>query len=168
MSSKVTVTNRQRTLDMDVEFVEQMAAKLSAGVIRNLLAKPPVHLEAQVIEQIGERGELSLVLVSNRQIRKLNKEWMGKDRPTDVLSFPLELEPPMAEELPWEVGEIVISVEKAEEQADSYEHSFERELAFLFVHGMLHVLGFDHMEPDGEKDMFSRQKSVLNKCGFKR
>jgi len=121
-----------------------------------------------MLEDMAERGQFSLVLVSDRQIRTLNKDWMGKDKPTDVLSFPLSIDPPPSVELPWEVGEIVISVEKAQEQAIDYGHSFEREMAFLFVHGMLHVLGFDHMEPKEEKEMFGRQKQILNAAGFKR
>lgn len=164
----ISISNRQRTFEIDVPVVESMTKKLGKGVFANLLSKPPAHLPTDLIEELAERGSFSLVLVSNRQIQKLNKEWMGKNRPTDVLSFPLELDPPMSDEIPWEVGEIVISVEKTDEQADSFGHSFDRELAFLFVHGMLHVLGFDHMEPDDEKDMFGRQKQILNKCGFKR
>jgi probable rRNA maturation factor len=168
MTSKISISNRQRGLELDLEYIEAMATKLSKGVLRNLSAKPPGHLEHSLLEALAERGDFSLVLVSNRQIQKLNKEWMGKNKPTDVLSFPLDLEPPPSKAIPWEVGEIVISVEKADEQALAYGHSFERELAFLFVHGMLHVLGFDHLEPDDEKDMFGRQKTILSKCGFNR
>jgi probable rRNA maturation factor len=168
MASKINISNRQRMLELDLQYVESMAIKLAHGVFANLSANPPAHLDDHLIEELAARGGFSLVLVSNRQIQKLNKEWMGKNRPTDVLSFPLDLEPPPSEQIPWEVGEIVISVEKADEQAESYGHSFERELAFLFIHGMLHILGFDHLEPDDEKDMFGRQKRILTKCGFKR
>jgi probable rRNA maturation factor len=93
---------------------------------------------------------------------------MGKDAPTDVLSFPLELEEPPLPDLPWEVGEVIISAERAQEQAIEYQHTLERELCFLFVHGLLHVLGFDHMEPGDEKDMFSRQKEILHAAGIQR
>jgi probable rRNA maturation factor len=168
MSPKLTVSNRQRREPVDLEQVESMAQKLSRGVFRNLLKDLPDHLEEETLEEMAERGQFSIVLVSDRQIRSLNKEWMGKDRPTDVLSFPLSLDPPPSEELPWEVGEIVISVEKAKQQAEEYGHSVDREMAFLLVHGFLHVLGFDHMEPDEEKDMFGRQKQILNASGFKR
>lgn len=168
MSAKVTVTNRQRRLSVDARKIERMADKLSMGVFEHLLDDTPEHLDEEALEEMAERGLFSLVLVSNRQITTLNKDWMGKNKPTDVLSFPLSLDPPPSEELPWEVGEIVISLERAEEQAAEYGHSFEREMAFLFVHGMLHVLGFDHMKPDEEKDMFGRQKQILNAAGFKR
>jgi probable rRNA maturation factor len=70
--------------------------------------------------------------------------------------------------VPFEMGELIISAEKAQEQAEEYGHSFEREMAFLFVHGCLHVLGFDHLTKAEEKEMFSRQKQILDSCGFKR
>ena len=168
MSANLTVSNRQRTLDVDVKKVTRMAEKLRLGVFENLLDDLPPHLDEEVLEEMSGRGLFSLVLVSDRQIRALNRDWMGKDKPTDVLSFPLEMDPPPSEELPWEVGEIVISLQRAQQQAREYGHSFNREMAFLFVHGMLHVLGFDHMTPKEEKDMFGRQKHILNTSGFKR
>lgn len=168
MSAKLTVTNRQRRLSVDVRKIERMAERLAAGVFQNLLDDVPEHLDEDGLEEMAERGQFSLVLVSDRQITTLNKDWMGKNKPTDVLSFPLSLDPPPSEDLPWEVGEIVISVEKAQEQAREYGHTVDREMAFLFVHGMLHVLGFDHMQPAEEKDMFGRQKQILNATGFKR
>lgn len=168
MAAKLTLSNRQRKVQLDLAFVREMAEKLTAALFRNLLNSPPEHLDESAIEEMAERGTFSVVLTSNTQIRKLNKEWMGKDYPTDVLSFPLEMEPPALEDIPWELGEIIISVEKADEQAENFGHSFEREMAFLCVHGMLHVLGFDHIKPADEKDMFARQKQILLKAGFKR
>jgi probable rRNA maturation factor len=168
MSANLTVSNRQRSIDADVAKVARMAERLRLGVFEHLLNDTPEHLDEDILDEMSDRGLFSLVLVSDRQIRTLNKDWMGKDKPTDVLSFPLSLDPPPSEELPWEVGEIVISLQRAQQQARDYGHSFERELAFLFVHGMLHVLGFDHMEPDEEKDMFARQKHILNAADFKR
>ncbi len=144
-----------------------MGEKVASALCRNLIASPPPHLDEEIIRHMQERGLLSVVLVSNKQIQKLNHQWMGKDAPTDVLSFPLSIEPPPAE-LPWEVGELVISLEKTEEQALEYAHSSERELAFLLVHGMLHILGFDHMSPEEEKEMFGRQKRILADAGFNR
>lgn len=168
MSAKLTVSNRQRRVSIDLKKIEQMAQQLSGGVFENLIDDLPDHLDEQVLHAMAKRGQFSLVLVSDRQITTLNKDWMGKNKPTDVLSFPLSLEEPLSKELPWEVGEIVISLETAEHQAKEYGHTLDRELAFLFVHGMLHVLGFDHIEPDDEKDMFGRQKQILNTTGFKR
>jgi rRNA maturation RNase YbeY len=168
MSDTLTVSNRQRRFPVDLPELKRMCNELKLGVFADLAKEPPAQLDVDSLEDMSERGIFSLVLVSNHQIQKLNKEWMDKDRPTDVLSFPLSLEAPPSVELPWEVGEIIISVEKADEQARSFGHGLQREMAFLFVHGMLHVLGFDHIEPADEKDMFGRQKRILDRAGFKR
>jgi probable rRNA maturation factor len=165
MTALLTVSNRQKKLRMDVSELELDYERLRGHVLENLSGKPPKHLKKSLITQISRRGTFSVALVSNRQIKVLNKDWMGKDSPTDVLSFPMELDPPPPG-MPWEVGEILISVERAQEQAKQYGHSLDREMAFLFVHGMLHVLGFDHMEPGEEKEMFGRQKQILDEAGF--
>jgi probable rRNA maturation factor len=164
---RLEIANRQRRVGIDRQAVEEAFARLASCVLANLRRKPALHLEKLDLKQLEERGLLSVVLTSNVQIQKLNKAWMGKDYPTDVLSFPMDLVPPPVG-LPWEFGEIVISLEKTCEQAEEYGHSFERELAFLFVHGVLHVLGFDHMSPVEEKEMCSRQREILHKAGFKR
>lgn len=163
----LTLSNRQRRVRIDKTWVKESLERLSAAVLSNLRRRRPAHLKDVDLAELGERGQLSVVLTSNENIRKINKEWMEKDYATDVLSFPLDLVPPPVG-LPWEFGEIVISLEKAEEQAAAYGHSFERELAFLFVHGLLHVLGFDHASAAEENEMFGRQKEILDKAGFKR
>lgn len=168
MSAIVTVANRQRRLPLDLKSYKETYASLCAGVLDNLKESAPDHLEPELVDDIAEKGTFSVAFVSKKQIQKLNQEWMGKDYVTDVLSFPLDLEPPPSPEIPWEIGEIIISVERAEEQAKELGHSFEREMAFLFVHGMLHVLGFDHMEPAEERDMFGRQKQILDRLGITR
>jgi probable rRNA maturation factor len=127
--------------------------------------------------------DVSITLVDNTAIREMNKTHRGIDRITDVLSFPLiEFEMPSDFSFITEedddyfnldtgellLGDIVISIEKAKEQAIEYEHSFERELGFLIVHSMLHLFGYDHME-DYEADlMFSIQESILEKVGLLR
>lgn len=167
MTSKITVLNRQRRFSIDKQNVESGMEKLFEALLANLKKSLPSHLHDEQVARIAERATLSVVLVSNKTIRQLNKEWMGKDKPTDVLSFPMEMEEPEGEQ-PWELGEIVISMEKASEQACHYGHGLEREIAFLFVHGALHVLGFDHMTKEDEKEMFGRQKKILNAAGFPR
>jgi probable rRNA maturation factor len=132
-----------------------------------LLESKPPHLTLSSIRQLAKRGEMSVTLVSNKQIHSLNRQWRQKDAATDVLSFPLTLSAPPAG-LPWELGEVIISAEKAVEQASSLGHSFERELSFLFVHGCLHVLGFDHELPEDEKEMFGRQNEILEAAGISR
>lgn len=167
MASKVTISNRQRRIKIDRKWLDDAAERLFLAVLENVKLNPPKGLKKSLVNKMLESAQLSLVLVSKKEIRKLNKEWMGKDYATDVLSFPMDLEPPPPG-LPYEIGELIISVEKALEQAEEYDHSFEREMAFLFVHGCFHVLGFDHMTPSEEKEMFGRQKQVLKACGFPR
>jgi probable rRNA maturation factor len=167
MTGHLTVSNRQKAVPVDVSAYERDYELLRQALFANLSRNTPPHLKKRVLSALEKRGLFSIAFVSNQRIKTLNRDWMGKNKPTDVLSFPLELDPPPAG-VPWEVGEIVISLERAQEQASEYGHSFEREMAFLFVHGMLHVLGFDHMEPDEEKEMFGRQKQILAAAGFRR
>lgn len=124
-------------------------------------------------EGVEDGAELSVTIVTNERIQEINKEYRNKDYPTDVISFALE---EMGEgemeisgfEQPRVLGDIIISIEKAKEQADEYGHSLKRELGFLTVHGFLHLLGYDHMEEDEEKMMFSRQRELLDGYGLQR
>lgn len=120
---------------------------------------------------LSEAAEVSLTLVDDEQIHELNRDYRGVDRPTDVISFALEEgdEPAIiggpAEML---LGEIVISMETAMRQAAEYGHSLEREVAFLALHGMLHLLGYDHMTQEDEKRMFDKQTEILAALGVDR
>lgn len=117
-------------------------------------------------EEFNSQCEVSVTVVDNERIRKLNKEYRNIDRETDVLSFPMEDEADEENEVV--LGDIVLSLEKAEQQAKEYGHSIEREIAFLCVHSVLHLLGYDHMEKEEEKDMFERQEKILEKMGLTR
>ncbi|HHY67375.1 MAG TPA: rRNA maturation RNase YbeY, partial [Alicyclobacillus sp.] len=111
------------------------------------------------------------VLVDDERIHELNRDYRGVDRPTDVLSFAMregEGEPVQTEEGRELLGDIVISVETAERQANQYGHSLRRELAFLAVHGFLHLLGYDHQSPEQERVMFGKQEEVLSALGIMR
>jgi probable rRNA maturation factor len=112
--------------------------------------------------------EFSVIIVDNKRIHEINKEYRGIDRPTDVISFALEDN----EEIKFDnyrvLGDIYISIDKVREQAKEYGHSEKRELAFLTVHGFLHLLGYDHMEKEDEKVMFARQEEILNGFGITR
>lgn len=114
--------------------------------------------------------EISLTLVDNPSIQKLNKEFRNLDRPTDVLSFALEEGTAlvMPQNTVPMLGEIVISAEKALAQAEEYGHSFQREMAFLTVHGMLHLLGYDHQTPAQRKEMEGLQRQILAVLGINR
>ncbi|MBT2695019.1 rRNA maturation RNase YbeY [Bacillus sp. ISL-55] len=124
-------------------------------------------------ENVQEGSELSVTFVSNERIQEINREYRDKDRPTDVISFALEemgegeLEI-VGEGIPRILGDIIISIPKAREQAEEYNHSFMRELGFLAVHGLLHLLGYDHMNEQDEKQMFDRQKEILDGYGLGR
>jgi probable rRNA maturation factor len=124
-------------------------------------------------ENVKAGSELSVTFVSNDRIQEINREYRDKDQPTDVISFALE---EMSEgeievvgaDIPRVLGDIIISVPKAREQAEEYNHSFMRELGFLAVHGFLHLLGYDHMNEQDEKRMFDRQKEILEGFGLGR
>lgn len=163
----IEISNRQRKHTLEVSRVSDMAQRVAVEVCRNLTEKPCRWLSVTNVREIEARGSISLVLVSDRTIRQMNKQWRGKDKATDVLSFPMELDAPPPP-LPFEIGEVIISIERAHEQASEYGHSFERELAFLMAHGFLHILGFDHETPADEKEMFGRQEKILVGAGFTR
>jgi len=111
---------------------------------------------------------ISIVLVDNEKIHEINKTYRQVDRPTDVISFAFldESINPLSELT--NLGEIYISLEKAHTQAIEYGHSFIRELSFLTVHGLLHLLGYDHMEKEEEKEMFELQDEILNTLKIER
>lgn len=166
---KIALQNRQRRLSLDLEQIREDFESLSKYLAANLSDRPPAWLSAKQIKNIFDSpiSSLSVALVSNRVIRQLNSTWRDIDKATDVLSFPLELESPYADD-DWQIGDVIISAEKALSQAEEYGHSLERELAFLFVHGFLHVLGFDHVTKKEEIEMFGRQNEILASAGFKR
>ena len=139
----------------------------------------PPEIEANVraaAEKVGElygveNGEVSVTLTNNEYIHTLNREYRGIDRPTDVLSFALNEseEPEVVGGSEVNVlGDLIISLERAEEQAADYGHSVRREVAFLTVHGMLHLLGYDHMEDEEREEMEAEQRFVMDKLGISR
>ena len=119
--------------------------------------------------EIDEDLELSCILVDDQKIHEINKEYRNIDRSTDVISFALEdNEQYYVSGMPRSLGDIFISIDHAKMQAEEYGHSFYREMCFLFTHGLLHLLGFDHMNEEDEKVMFSRQKEILNALNIER
>ncbi|NGY78732.1 rRNA maturation RNase YbeY [Bacillus megaterium] len=128
---------------------------------------------AAIYENLQENAEVSVTFVDNDRIQEINHQYRHKNQPTDVISFALEEmgEDEMqiiGDELPRVLGDIVISIPKAHEQAEEYNHSFMRELGFLTVHGFLHLLGYDHETSEDEKEMFTRQKDILEQYGLSR
>ena len=124
-------------------------------------------------EHFRKNAELSVTFVDNAEIHALNREFRDKDKPTDVLSFPLfeadegfEVDPAIGAVA---LGDIVISAERAAEQAEEYGHSFAREVCFLAVHSTLHLLGYDHeVSEEDEKYMNETQEEILAKMGLRR
>lgn len=122
----------------------------------------------------GYKGnyEVSVTFTDNEQIRRINSSHRDIDRETDVLSFPLMEEEGLTlnpETDCYMLGDIVISAEKAIQQAEEFGHSFEREIAFLTVHSMLHLLGYDHVtNEEDEREMFSKQDLILDALGITR
>lgn len=136
---------------------------------RELLEK--ILLHAAKTEQLPDRVELSLMIVSNDEIKTLNNEYRNINEITDVLSFPMYDRDELISHdpnIPLSLGDIVISYDRAEEQANEYNHSFERELAFLAVHGFLHLLGYTHDDEEEEKIMFTKQEKLLKEFHLER
>jgi probable rRNA maturation factor len=102
-----------------------------------------------------QRDQVELLITDNKEIQELNKKYRQKDYPTDVLSFPLDTGD--------SIGQIVISIDKAKEQAEELGQSLNEELQFLFAHGLLHILGYDHEDPEDEKVMLAKTYQLLNR-----
>ena len=115
-----------------------------------------------------EDAIFNIIFVTSEKIHEINKEYRNVDRVTDVISFALEDSIEGYVEEIRMLGDIYICVEKMQEQAELYNHSVLREMCFLTTHGLLHLLGYDHMEEDDEKVMFSLQEELLNEYGIKR
>lgn len=121
------------------------------------------------LEEEGD-AEVSVSFVSNEEIQNINRDYRDKDSVTDVISFALEEDNMniIHAEAPRTLGDIVISTDRAKEQAEDYGHSYRRELLFLALHGFLHLLGYDHMESDDEAVMNGKQEEILNAFGVTR
>ncbi|WP_421379930.1 rRNA maturation RNase YbeY [Bacillus salacetis] len=156
-------------MNLEIDFLDE-TKKLSESD-RELVQSLLDYAAGQ--EKVEPASELTLSFVTNERIQEINKEYRDKDQPTDVISFALEElgedeTKVVGEGIPRILGDIIISVEKAKEQADEYGHSFSRELGFLALHGFLHLLGYDHMNEEDEKRMFGRQKEILDGYGLQR
>lgn len=126
---------------------------------------------------LKDSTEMSVTMMTNPAIRKLNQQYRGVDRATDVLSFaaeesgdetPIIMDPELAAELPENLGDLFVSIDKVEEQAKFLGHSVDRELGFLVVHGFLHLNGYDHEKQADEQRMFDLQREILDEYGLQR
>lgn len=127
------------------------------------------------LEGIKHELDIYITLTNNEEIHKINKEYRDVDRPTDVLSFPMyerdeisRLREEPKDDIEEILGDIIISIPKIKEQAEEYGHSYERELAYLTTHGMLHLLGYDHMIEEEKLVMREHEESVLEELKISR
>ena len=152
---EIILSSMPENLEIDVEIVDTVRkATYTVGELYGL-----------------DNAEVSITFTDNEHIHEINRDYRNVDRPTDVISFALNEgdEPEIEDGAPVNVlGDIIISVEKAVEQASDYGHSVEREVAFLTVHGMLHLLGYDHIEEDDRKEMRREEDFVMEKLGIGR
>lgn len=132
-----------------------------------------VHFVKDLLEYALKYKKLNnvifnVIFVDNDKIHKINKEYRNIDRATDVISFALEDEKDIDLAIGRVLGDIYVSVEKIKSQAKEYGHSEKREMAFLVIHGLLHLLGYDHMTKEDEEIMFKEQELILDGYGIKR
>ena len=151
---RVTITDRQKKV------------RIPSG-LRMLIRRACIAVLRE--EKFQGDAEVSVTFVDNDQIRRLNAKFRDKDSATDVLSFPMgengeyDLNPSTGAKL---LGDVVLSMEKAAEQALEYEHSFEREVCYLTVHSMLHLLGYDHMNSEEKAVMRMKEETVMSQIGL--
>lgn len=151
---------------IDIDFINDnnYVNDTELNDISELLSFAYIHLKEE-----GE-AEVSVSFVSDEEIKNINNDYRDKDSITDVISFALEEDDLniIHEDAPRTLGDIVISTERAKEQAEDYGHSYRRELLFLSLHGFLHLLGYDHTESEDEVEMNSKQEEILTAFGVTR
>lgn len=150
---------------MKLYFEEEQ--QVSRDILETMEKAAAYCLDLEHIDK--ERSEISVTFVEAEEIKNLNRDYRDTDRVTDVLSFPqfddLNDIPNFGE---ISLGDVVICRDRAEEQAEEFGHSFEREIIYLFTHSILHLLGYDHMEEDEKKEMRAREEQVMEYLGLPR
>ncbi|RCW51288.1 rRNA maturation RNase YbeY [Paenibacillus prosopidis] len=165
MSLQLDWRNEQQKMDIPEAWITKLEQLLQMAA------------EAEGITE----GEVSLTFTDDEEIHQLNRDYRGIDRPTDVLSFAMQEDGVDELDIFFEVesedesdpisgmlGDIIISVETAAAQSKEYGHSLEREIGFLFVHGFLHLIGYDHQDDAAEAEMTAKQEAILQQAGLSR
>lgn len=156
---------------VDINFLDILEQNDYEELINNVLTK------AFKEEGLGEINMyVNVILTNPKNIKETNKKFRNIDRETDVLSFPMfernEIDAIIKEEQKFQVqevlGDIMISIQRVEQQAKEYGHSFERELAYMLIHGFYHLMGYDHMNEEEKKEMRAKEEKVLNLLNIKR
>lgn len=149
---------------VDIEFLEIPQTDDYNGLINMVLGE--CFKEENLLDS---KLYISVILTNPDEIQQMNKEYRKIDKTTDVLSFPMyerDEIPHLNKEIEEPIGDIVISVERVRKQAKEYEHSFERELAYMLVHGFYHIMGYDHMEEMEKKEMRAKEDVILNRLNI--
>jgi probable rRNA maturation factor len=151
-------------MEINILIEEGLEVELETAWLQSLLEK------VLLAEEAPSNAEISLVITNQERIRELNREYRGKDRPTDVLSFSMAED--KIEEIPAgfivppdgqiHLGEVIISYPQAVIQAGERRHSLKKEMAILIIHGVLHILGYDHEKPEMESTMQARETEILS------
>lgn len=150
-------------MDITINYSDmKLYSEETEALIQKVLAK------GAELQKVPENAEISVLICDAPVIHELNKTYRGVDAPTDVLSFALNEGEDDVPEEEGELGDIVINLDRAEEQAKEFGHSKERETAYLAVHGFLHILGYDHYEPEEKKAMRAAEEAILSACGLER
>lgn len=159
-------------MDLEIYDETQQVSKEQIALIEDILEFAGKELD------LPENTEMSVTLMDNEAIHKINKEYRGVDKETDVISFAIEeddidaLPIIIPEDMEFSeaknIGDIMVSMDRVVEQAEYLGHSRDRELGFLVVHGFLHLNGYDHMRAEDEKEMFALQNKILDNYGLKR
>lgn len=165
----IYVDNRQEKIKIDEEFQNKLEEVINFALKE---------------EEVTVKAEISMLFVDNEEIREINNDTRGIDRVTDVLSFPMldyedkkvfkemykdkEFNETFMDGEELVLGDIVLSLERALEQSEEYNHSFTREACYLVVHSVLHLLGYDHMEDEDKKVMRKREEEILGKLDITR
>ena len=159
---------------MDLTIYDETDGQVSPAQLA--LVRDVLQFAARQLS-LKDSTEMSVTMMTNPAIRKLNQQYRGVDRATDVLSFaaeesgdetPIIMDPELAAELPENLGDLFVSIDKVEEQAKFLGHSVDRELGFLVAHGFLHLNGYDHEKPADEQRMFDLQREILDEYGLQR
>jgi len=148
-------------LVMSIGIFNKTEEKIDKSFVRKVVKHTLKKMEA-------EKSEVNIIFVGLEEIHEINKTYRNVDRPTDVISFALEDTEDVTVYEERVLGDIYICLDKVHEQAKEYGHTEIREMAFLIVHGLLHLLGYDHMIKEEEKIMFGLQEEILNEMGITR
>ena len=143
-----------------LNFSNETDVKISESIFKNAIALTEKHIP-EITSPFSEHGEINIIIVDDKKIHEINRDYRKKDKPTDVISFAY-LESEYIPNMQTVIGDIFISHETAERQAQEKSHSLEKEMAVLTTHGLLHLFGFDHQNDEQENEMEHFAKLIIS------